>query len=186
MFTKKNLLILIGKNALIALLVISFVLIAISFISSQITRMSNAVSLNHRLEAELVEKTELFKIIERDTQVIGTNNKRIENAFVPSDNILEFVNILDSLAIKNTINQAYHFETPIISGISAPFPISTIIFSNKFDVNVLTLSKYFKEFDKLPYFTKIDGFTISAQNQLGWQEVSALTFRGTLYTKAIQ
>lgn len=186
MFTTKNLLILIGRNALISLVAISITVIAIIFLSNETERVSDSVALNHRLETELTKRTALFEVLKHDSQIVGTNDTKIEAAFPPSDNILDFISILDSLAIKSSLTQVYNFTTPVSSSISAPFPIATISYTNSFGANVLAFSNYLRDFDKLPYFTKIDGFTISAQGKPGWLEVSTITYRATLYTKNTQ
>lgn len=186
MFTKKNILILIGRNALVALSVIIITVIVIIFLSNGIKRVSETVALNYNLKMQLEKRTGLFEVLKKDTQIVGTNNILIENAFASSDNILEFISILDSLATKNALTQVYSFASPIPSEISGPFPISTILYSNSFGANVLAFSNYLKEFDKLPYFTKIDGFNIGTQDKLGWLEVSTVSLRATLYTKNTQ
>jgi hypothetical protein len=186
MFTIKNLLKIIGRDALISFVAIFIAGVIVIFLSNEIKKVSDSVALNHRLETELKKRTELFDVLKHDVQIVGTNDTKIENAFLPSDNILEFVSILDSLATKNSLTQVYHFDTPTTTTVSAPFPISAISYSNSFAANVFSFSNYLKDFDKLPYFTKIEGFNISAQNKLGWLEVSNISFRATLYTKTTQ
>src|SRR3989344_635298 len=186
MFTTKNLLLLIGRNALISLAAVCLALIFIFFLAKQIKRVSENAALNQRLEMQLEKRTELLEILKKDAQIIGTNDILIKNSFVPSDNILEFINILDSLAAKIGVTQTYRFETPTESAISASFPISTISYSNSLGANVVTFLNYLKEFEKLPYFTNIDGFNIASQSALGWLEASSITLRATLYTKTIQ
>ena len=186
MFTTKNLLILSIRNAFISLVVMSVAAIIIFILSNEIGRMSDSVALNNHLKAELDKRIGLFEELKHDTQIIGTNDVKIGNAFVPSDNILEFVSILDSLAIKNTLTETYHFETPVSSTISAPFPISTISYSNNFGTNILSFSNYLKDFNALPYLTKIEGFTITSNDPLGWLGASNISLRATLYTNATQ
>lgn len=186
MFTLKNFLILIGKNALISLVVVFISITGIIFLSKEIGRISDSVALNHRLEKELIKRTTFLESLKNDIQIVGANDIKIDNAFVPSDNISGFVNALDGLATKIGVSQVYHFETPVPSAISSTLPILTISYSNSFGTNVLTFSNYLKELNKLPYYTKIDGFTISSQDKNGWLGNSTVSFRATLYTKATQ
>ncbi|MEI6580679.1 MAG: hypothetical protein WCO07_00735 [bacterium] len=186
MFTVKNLLILIGRHAIVSLIVVSITVIAIFFISKEVERISDSVALNHRLESELKKRTELLEALKNDVQRIGTNDIQIDNAFISSEDISGFINTLDNLAQKESITQVYRFETPIPSSMSAPFPISTISYSDSLTTNVSSFSNYLKEFEKLPYFTKIDGFNISSQDKTGWLGTSTISFRATLYTKSIQ
>ncbi len=184
MFTLKNLLVVIGRAALISLGAIFIASIAIFFLSSQIKRMSDAVALNHRLESELQKRTGLIEVLKHDSQIVGTNNTLIQNAFAPADNILGFINTLDSLAAKNSITQTYNFEVPVPSPIAAPFPISTIGYTNRFDSTLQGFTGYIKQFNKLPYYTKIDGFTIASQDKLGWTGSATITYHATLYSNA--
>lgn len=186
MFTTKNLLILIGRNIIISLFVILLTLAAVIFLSKEISQISNRVALNNKLSLELKKRTDLFETLKQDAQTIGKNNTIIENAFTPSNDVSGFINALDLLAEKNKIAQIYHFETPILSSISSVFPISTIIYSNSFESSVLSFSSYLKEFGKLPYFTKIDGFNITSQDSQGWLGKSTISYKATLYTKEIK
>ena len=186
MFTIKNLLILIGRNLLIVLIIFSVTIVAIIFLSKEMSRMSDSVVLNHKLEAELKKRTELLSVLEHDTQVVGKNDVLIENAFVPSDNIINFVNALDGLAQSKSITETYHFSTPSPDTISASFPISTIPYTNNLTANIQGLLTYLKGFNELPYFTKIDAITIASQDKSGWAGPSVVTLQATLYTKSTQ
>lgn len=183
MFTQKKLFVLIGRNVIIALSAVFLTGIFVFFISKQIQNVSNAVALNHRLEAALAKRIGLFETIKHDLQTVGLNDTKIEGAFISSDNILGFVNALDDLAAKNKIIQSYGFETPQPSPIAAPFRMSTIPFSNSFTSNMQTFSAYLDNLNKLPYFAKVDSFTIASQDKLGWQGPSNITFRATLYAR---
>jgi len=186
MFTLKNLLILIGRNLLITLAIFFVTIISIIFLSKEMSRMSDSVALNHKLEAELKNRTELLNVLGHDTQIVGTNDTLIENAFVPSDNIINFVNTLDNLAQTQSIPQTYHFGTPSPATISASFPISSIEYTNNLTTNVQSLLAYLKKFNELPYFTKINGITIASQDKSGWMGPSTITLQATLYTKSTQ
>jgi len=183
MFTTKNLLILIGRNMLIALAAITISLAVVFFLSKEISRVSDSVLLNHHLQTELSKRTGLLEVLKHDAQIIGTNDVKIADAYAPSDNILGFINTLDTLATKNILTQVYHFETPMPSDVSTTFPISTIAYTNNFEASVGTFSNYLKNFNKLPYFTKIEGFSISSQDKQGWLEAGVVSYKAILYTK---
>ncbi len=186
MFTIKNLLILIGRNALISLIVISITILAVFFIEKEIEHITDSIVLNHKLEAELKNRTESFSVVNHDAQIIGGNGTLINNAFVPSNNISEFINALDNLASGNGITETYHFETPISSTLSESFPLSTITYSNNLTTGVLNFSSYLKNFEKLPYFTKIESLNISSQDKIGWAGLDTISLQATLITKTTQ
>ena len=187
MFTLKNILILIVRNVIISLIVISIVVGGIIFISKKIEVLSSSASTKNRLESELQKAADTLQVYKNDNEIVGANYINIENAFAPTNNILGFINTLDNLLNDaKTIKQVYNFETPISSSISAPFPISTISYTNSFTANITTFSNYLKDFEKLPYFTNIENFTISSQDKTGWTGISTISFRAILYAKTIQ
>lgn len=186
MFTTKNLLLLIGRHALIAFGAGLIAVFAVSFLGGQIQHITTSIIQNHKLVNTLEKRTELFSILKRDTEIIGTSDTLMSNAFVPSDNILDFVSALESLATKNSLTQNFHFDTPTPSPIPAPFPLSTITYSNTLPTNILTLSNYLKDFERLPYFTKIDSLVISSQDKGGLRASGTASFHATLYTKVSQ
>lgn len=177
---------LIGHHAIIALSAILIAILAIFFLAREINRVSDAVVINHRLTSFLKKHTELLSTLKRDAQIVGTNDLLINNAFISGDNILEFVVALESLALKNSTIQTFRFGKPAPSSVSASFPLVTIPYTNTLTINVLSLSNYLKDFERLPYFTKIESLDISSQDKVGWHGVSTASFRATLFTKATQ
>lgn len=188
MFTKKNLFILVGRHALIMFAAVGITIIVLLFFTKKIELITSTVIKNRNLVSMLEKRTELFSTLKRDTLLVGTNDKQIESAFPPADNILEFISVLDSLALKNGVTQSFHFDNPTpASDITAPFPLSIIGYSNSISGgNVSFLSNYLKGFEGLPYFTKINSLNITSSDETGWHGASTASFRAVLYTKAIQ
>lgn len=186
MFTTKNLLMLIGRHAAVALGAIGVALLASYFLAREITQISDAVIQNRRLATSLEKRTELFSTIARDIEMIGKNDTLIESAFIPSDSIFEFISALESLALKNGATQSSNFENPVSSAVPAPFPLSTIGYSNTLSLNVFALTGYLKDFERLPYFTKIENLSISSSDPIGWRGASSASFRASLYTRSAQ
>lgn len=186
MFTTKNLLILIGRHAAIALSAIGVATLASYFLAHEIKRVSDSIIQNHRLASSLEKRTELFSTIARDIQIIGKNDTLMENAFIPSDNIFEFISVLESLALKNTATQSLNFDNPNPSSVPSPFPLSTIGYQNTLALNVFGLTNYLKDFERLPYFTKIESLSISSSDPAGWRGASSVSFRASFFTKTAQ
>lgn len=186
MIKSKNFLILIGKNIIISLSVIVVCIVAIFFIQKAIEKVTNTIVLNHKLETQLKKRTELISIIDRGSQVVGKNDTLIMNAFVPSNNISEFINKLDDLVFISGIKQTYRFDTPVPSTIVGPFPLSTISYSNSLTIDMNNLLIYLKNFEKLPYFTKIQSLNITSQDKVGWTGLSSVSMKAELFTKTTQ
>lgn len=167
----------------ISLTVILISMFAIFLFKKEIENITNRIELNNKLEANLKRRTELFSVIENDAKIIGNNDALIEKAFIPSNNISEFINALDSIVNDDKIKQTYRFETPIQSTTTDPINTSSIPYTNNINLNISELSTYLKNFEKLPYFTKIESLNISAQNKSGWKESSSINFKASLVTK---
>lgn len=186
MFTIKNLLILITKNAIIALIFVSISTGAIFYINNKISVISSSIELKHKLEAELKHRTDLLSTLEKDAITIGQNETLINDAFIPSNNISKFTNTLDDLASKNKILQIYKFETPTASGSSEDITTSTLSYSETLTTDVSSFSNYLKNFETLPYFTKIESLNITSQDKNGWVGTSTASLKAILLTQTIQ
>ena len=186
MFTTKNLFILTLRHILIAgsaVLIAGFVTF---FISTKIEGITKTVIKNRQLASTLEKRTDLFATLKEDTETVGTNDVLIEKAFPSSDNILEFISALESLASKNGVAQSFHFNTPSPSAIPAPFTLSTVSYSNSLSGSFPALINYLKNFERLPYFTKIDTVNLSSGDRAGWGQTASLSFSATLQTKSTQ
>jgi len=186
MFTTKNLLILTGRNMAIALLSVAISLTIVWFLSQGIKKTSSSIAENRRLAASLEERSRLSSVLKQNVQIIGKNDVLIEQAFLSSDNILDFIAAFESVARKNSIAQSSNFGVPTLSDTAAPFPLATVIYGGTLSAKVSTLVKYLKDFEQLPYFTKINNVTISSQDKSGWRNGATMSFQATLYTKAVQ
>ena len=184
MFTTKNLLMSVGRHLVIALLTISVSLTVVIFLARSIEHVSTTAVKNRQMVRLLEQRTELFTTIKHEAELIGENGTRIENAFVPADNILPFVAALENLSLNNSTPQSFRFGTPISSTFSAPFPLATISFSNTVSANLLTLESYLKQFEKLPYVATIDSMNISSGDTAGWRGAITASFNATLYSRA--
>lgn len=187
MFTIKNLLILVWRNVVASLMVVSIAAIIIFYLEKGINTMTNLIVENQKTEVESKKRNELLSTIEQGVRVIGKNDILINNAFVPSNDISEFTNTLDKLGFDNGTLQTYHFETPIPSSTSEEPALSSVLYSNNFTVvGMKKVSKYLKDFEELPYFTKIESLTLSSQDATGLSGTTNISLKATLITRTIQ
>lgn len=183
MFTKKNLIVFIGKQSIIAFVAIACAVASVVFLSGEIDKIANTVIKNRQLADKLSKRTELFSVLAHDAAVVGTNDALFEHAFLPADNILEFILALENTASKNGATQSFHFGSPVPAPEAAPFPLSTIDYQNTLSQNITSFTSYLKDFEKLPYFTRIDSLSFSSQDATGWQKGGTATYHAVLYTK---
>jgi len=186
MFTTKNLFKIAGKHFLIALGFISIASIAVFFIAGQISKISDNAAKDRQVAADLSERTSLLSNLKYESELIGNNDDTIRHAFIPSNNILAFVSILESLALKNGVTQSFHFSSPSPSTGETAFPYSMIIYQNTISSNVPTFINYLKDFEKLPYFTKIDSINISAASTADWRTSAMISFGATVAAQTAQ
>lgn len=186
MFTTKNLLLLITKHALIALSVILGCLIVIVYFSREIESVTDAVTQNRKLAATLSERTTHLTQLTKDAEIVGTNAERISASFVPSDNVAEFIAALESIGQKNGIQQTFKFESPNPAAIASTFPMQTVAYSDIVTSNLPTFITFMKDFEDLPYFTRVDTLSISASGAQGLQGPSSSSFHATLFTHGAQ
>lgn len=186
MFTTKNLFTLVGKQLLIALVVLVIALGAVIVLSAQITKVSNEAMKNRHLAAQLGERTALLSNIKHENDLIGTNDALIKHAFIPTNNILEFVGVFENLAFKNGLTQAYNFSYPTPMAPAGSFPLAALSYQDTISsANVSALINYLKDFDRLPYFTKIDSLSISAGGA-DWRTAGTVSFSATVLAEAMQ
>lgn len=186
MFNSKNILILVTRNTIISLVFVFISIFLVFYIKNEIKNITDRVAINNKLNSELKQRTELFTVIKKDATIIGNNEILIQSAFIPSNDISLFTNTLDELALKHDLTQAYRFETPMEGAENGSFSFSTISFLNNFNTNTKTLSSYLKDFENIPYFTKIESLNISSQDQLGISGISNISLKATLLTKTTE
>lgn len=186
MFTKKNLIMLFGKHAMIAIVAVGVATLAVWFLSREIERVSDTVVKNRSLAEKLGKRTELFSVLARDADIVGVNDATIEHAFPPAENLPEFILVLENLASKNGVTQAFHLASFAPAPQVAPFPLTSIDYQNSASLNIYSFIKYLKDFEQLPYFTKINGLSFSSQGSTGWRGAGTASWSATLYTKTNQ
>lgn len=185
MFSTKNLFKLIGRQLLISLGFAVFAFIVVFIASDQISKMSKKAIKDRSTATTMSERTALLSSLKYEASIIGSNDKVIKQAFIPSDNILEFIAILESLALKNGLTQTFSFSSPNPAIEETPLPVSIINYQNNVSSNIFTFIKYLKEFEQLPYFTKIDSVTISS-GSADWRTASNITFSASVAAQVAQ
>lgn len=185
MFTTKNFFTLVGKHLLIGFVVVIFSSLLVFFLSGQISKVSKEATKNLELATELSERTSLLSTLKYDIGIIGTNDTIIKGSFIPSNNILEFVAILKSLALKNGVTHTFNFGIPSSAPTEGQFLITPIPYQNSINTNISTFIIYLKAFEKLPYFTKIDSLAITS-GEGDWRKTSNVTFSATVAARLVQ
>lgn len=159
--------------------------VVVGVCAGQITKVSKSLVEKRRLAAILEQKNETLRQLEKDLAVIGSQEKKIREALPPSSNILDFIADLEGLAARSSVKQTTRFGTPVpvspegTEGIS----IAKVDYGITINGNIFTLQSYMKNFDNLPYFTKINSFSIQSGKELGWEGESSISINATVFVE---
>ncbi len=183
MFTKKQLTKLILVNLLITLVAISLSIAGILFSLGQMKNIAHSIDEKKKVSAALEQRSETYANIKKDIVRYGDSEQRIADGLVPIDDISQFISALESLGAQNGVEQTYHFGTPSLSTSGESLGITSVDYTIQLHANNYALIAYLKNFETLPYFTGISGFTIIGTSPRGINELSTVTMRATLYAK---
>lgn len=187
MFGKKNFLLIVGRHLIIMSVVMLFTLLGISYLSSKIKLLADDVVNSKRLSAAYETRVTQLAKMRSDVERIGTTTETIEKAFIPSDNIEDFITSLERIGKENGITQSFSFENPIATTVVDPIALSSITYHNTIVGSLNNIKTYFKNVENLPYFTKIQGITITSNDStIGIKGTANVSFDALLYTKTIK
>ena len=186
MFTQKTLLLFILKRGAVALGAIIVAAIVIALISAQISASAETIIPHKKLTATLAMRNEVISKLLTDYQNVKGYDQRIQGALLTVSNILEFVGALESLASKDNMVQSVSFADPVPMAETVgepPRPLYQVNFTLSLQGNIFTFLQYIADLERLPYFMKINGISLTAQSPAGWQNTVNISVSGTLYTQ---
>lgn len=184
MFNKKQLLYAIIPHILKAVIAIGIAIILISLFTTRITKIEVTLREKKVMTLALQQRSETISTLRNTFATIGDSDKKILDAFLTTDNVLEFVTAVETIGNQNSMQQSLKFATPELPLIETPvvtvIPVGYIATTNG---TVTTLSNYLRQFETLSYFAGIKSITIATGSPKGWEDSSSITMQGTLYTK---
>jgi Tfp pilus assembly protein PilO len=183
MFERTQLRKLITSFALRIVAAVVVTAIIVTICANQITKISRSILEKKRLATILEQKSETLRQLEQDLAIIGTGDAKIREALPPSNNILDFIAVLEALAVRSSVKQTTRFgtPTPVTPEGSEGMPIAKIDYSISINGNVHTLYSYLKNFENLPYFTRINSFSIQSGSELGWEGESTVSIGASVF-----
>lgn len=181
MFTKKTSTRAILKNLLVALAALSVAVIVVIFMSNQITKIVGSLTEKKKAAFFLSMRTQILANLRADLEKIGANDKKLEQALPPDDNISGFLSTLKSVADQNGLQQNIQVSTPVALTVEGDLSISQIDYTIALNGTVVTLEAYLKAFEAMPYFAAIRSFSINAPS--GWEGNSSISIRGQIYAR---
>lgn len=138
-----------------------------------------------RLVASLRQRTEQIAYIREEAKIATTSSEAIVAAFPTSDNILDFVNTMETLARTHSLEQSLKFAglIPMPNAVVGGLPLAVADFGGTVTGRRQDARAYLLRFQTLPYFAGIDGMSISGVGEKGWDDSVRLSFHGKLYIR---
>lgn len=181
---QKKLTIIILKNLAKAGIAVVFAFIAISFLNKQIAKINDTILAKKRVTALIEKKNQIISNINENLQQIGDNDKKIEDSFPSSNEVLGVAGRFESLAAQNSLKQTLRFSDPApFSTNKTNLKLSTLNYNSTINGNIYTFLPYLKGLENLPYFLTVQAITISAPAERGWEGNSTFSINGSLYIK---
>ncbi len=182
MFDKKNSTRIILKNLGLGILAVGVTILAVFFMSREITKLSGSLVEKKAAAISLSKRSEEVAALRSQLAQVGDNASRLGSALPPDDNISGFLSTLDTLAQQDSLAQTVKVGTATPTSISRDgITLSQVDYSITLNGTIITLIKYLKDFEALPYFSAITSISINAP--LGWDGNSSIIMQAQLYTK---
>lgn len=158
-----------------------FISLAGSFyLMGQINKISESVVEKRTMLSLYQNSQEQFAALKEDVPKVSSYLDTVENVFPSSENIIPFINTMEGLADKTGAQQSFKFEniapTPVLGTELNAVPFSVILSGNKSQ-----FLSYLASLEKLPYFTKIESFSMTTSQNFEGQ--SQMNIRGLLFIK---
>ncbi len=184
MTNKKRLFLIILKQLSVAVAIGAVAVVAVYFLRLRIEKIGDSLIEKKQLSFFLDKKSEVLANLKEDMKIVGDNDKKINDAILPADNILEFVAAVDNLSSQNSTQHTLTFNNPVaVAMLPGGSNLYAIDFSISLTGTVYTVASFLKDYDKLPYFNSITGLAVNAPADKGWEGVSTVTIQGRVYAK---
>lgn len=157
--------------------------IVIGVFSRLIYKISSSIYEKEGLALLLEKRSENLVKLKTELDKIGNADLTIENAFPDSNNVLEFVSTMESLASTYSIKQTLKFGNSVPAPGLGTTEMEFLVIDYNLNLagNINILINYLKDFEKLPYFTTISSFTITSGTD--WFNESQIGIQAKLYLK---
>lgn len=184
MFNKKQLIYAIIPHILKAVIAIGIALVIVSFFGARITTIEVTLKERKAMTFALRQRSETTATLRNMFGIIGESDGKIRDAFPITDNVLEFVTAVETLAGQNTMQQSLKFAAPDLPiSETASLTVIPVGYTMTTNGTVATLANYLRQFEALPYFAGVHAMTLSTASPKGWDDNSSITIQGTLYTQ---
>jgi Tfp pilus assembly protein PilO len=184
--TRKQVINIISRHLIIAVAAIIVAVLACFFVGQEIVKISASLEQKEKLTELLALRVNNIQRLKSSLAILGDNDKKIMATYPSTDNILNFVGALGSLAKQNSVRQTLSFGN--FSPVTAVGGIS--IFKTDYTISltgtITNLNAYLEQLENIPFITKIGAVNLFAAPPLGWTGDSTITINGSLYAQQAQ
>jgi hypothetical protein len=183
---RKQVLTIIIRQTLIATAAIIIAVVVCLLTAGAIVKISSSLQQKDRLSKVLAMRVDNIQQLKNSLALLGDNDKKIIAVYPSTDNILDFVSALESLAKQTSVKQTLRFAnfSPFIEAGGAS--INETNFTINLTGTVTTLKAYLQQLEKIPFVTKIGTINLLASPPNGWNGDASITINGTLYAQQAQ
>ncbi len=171
----------IVKNVLGAFVTVVICGVLMFILDSQISNTVKSISQAKLAILEAQASNIDISRLQNQFKTIDGNDTRINNALPHENNVIPFVNALQALAKKDSVQESYTFSSPVPYTSQGSMNIYSISYSISLAGNISVFTNYLNDFQNLPYFTNISSITISSPS--GLQQGSSMNMTATLYVQ---
>lgn len=179
MFSKKELIFIIGRHLLKATLVIILGAAVVVFSSGQISNISDSLVEKEALSFILKKGSETTARLQGEFAQVGKGEDMILNALPPVDNILGFVQALERLGQEQPVSQSVRFSGPV----PAVEDVYEIAYNVNVEASISDFLEYLQALEALPYFSSVMSLSVQTPSSGSWEESSSIALTAKFYAR---
>lgn len=156
------------------------------FAGHEIARISGGLQEKENLSKLLALRIENIRRLKNSLALMGENDKKIIAVYPSTDDILDYVGALESIAKVTSLKQHLSFGDFLPVTAAGGISIFRTDYSITLNGTVTTLKSYLEQLEKVSFITKIGAVNLLASPPNGWNGDSSVTINGSLYAQQTQ
>lgn len=176
----KELLKKISKKATMAIIFVAVSFVLCFYFVGRINRISADLTDKKEMLFLSQNSQEQFTLLREDYQKISPYLGKVNNVFPSSENLLPFINEMESLAVLSGVQQSFKFESTGLQPIP-DLSLNKIAFNIMLSGDMSKFLVYLNNLEKAPYFLQVSSLIIAATQ--GIESQGQMSVRGNLYVK---
>lgn len=182
---KRQAALLAARNIGFGVLALALSAIITHFMAVRITKISDSVAQRQKLAVNLEQRGDALGHAKTDLAYAAVNSQKIEAAFVPEDNISDFLNYINGVAKQNAITQKLHFTEPVPYLGAGDFAVARVDYSIGLSgANLTKIVSYLQNLERAPFVQELDSLKINGDDASGWNSAGTnANFNAKLFVR---